>query len=58
MSRQFTPHDSPDESPRIPLVDASRETIRTILAVPVDTEAWQAELDAAEAPVDDPESGG
>jgi hypothetical protein len=33
MSRQFTPHDSPDESPRIPLVDASRETIRTILAV-------------------------
>jgi hypothetical protein len=27
---------------------------RAILAVPVDSEAWQAERDAAEAPVDDP----
>jgi hypothetical protein len=40
-----------------PQVDVGRETIRAILAVPVDTEAWQAELDAAEAPVDDPRSG-
>jgi prevent-host-death family protein len=37
-----------------PRVDVDRDTIRAILAAPVDSEAWQADLDAAEAPVDDP----
>ena len=41
-----------------PRVDVDRETIRSILATPVDSEAWQADLDAAEAPVDDPWSDG
>jgi prevent-host-death family protein len=41
-----------------PRVDVDRDTVRAILAEPVDTEAWQAELDAAEAPVDDPWSDG
>ena len=58
MSRHFTHRDSHDESPHKPQVDASRETIRSILAVPVDTEAWQAELDDAETPIDDPWSDG
>jgi prevent-host-death family protein len=42
---------STDASPR---VDVDRETIRAILAEPVDSAAWAADLDAAEAPVDDP----
>ena len=37
-----------------PRVDVDRDTIRAILATPVDSDAWGAELDAAEAPVDDP----
>jgi prevent-host-death family protein len=41
-----------------PRVDVDRETIRSILATPVDSEAWQADLDAAEAPVDDPWNDG
>jgi prevent-host-death family protein len=41
-----------------PRVDVDRDTIRGILAAPVDSEAWRAELDAAEAPVDDPWSDG
>lgn len=41
-------HDSP------PRVDVDRETIRAILAEPVDSDAWAVDLDAAEAPVDDP----
>jgi prevent-host-death family protein len=44
----------PLDSAAAPRVDVDRDTIRTILATPVDSEAWQAELDAAEAPVDDP----
>jgi prevent-host-death family protein len=48
----------PLESRATPRVDVDRDTIRGILAAPVDSEAWQAELDAAEAPVDDPWSDG
>jgi prevent-host-death family protein len=44
----------PLASAAAPRVDVGRDTIRTILATPVDSEAWQAEIDAAEAPVDDP----
>ena len=44
----------PLETAAAPRVDVDRDTIRAILAAPVDTKAWQAELDAAEAPVDDP----
>jgi prevent-host-death family protein len=40
-----------DDSPR---VDVDRETIRSILIDAVDSEAWAADLDAGEAPVDDP----
>jgi prevent-host-death family protein len=39
---------------RAPQVDVDREAIRSILAEPVDSDAWAADLDAAEAPVDDP----
>jgi hypothetical protein len=35
-------------------VDVDRQTIRAILAEPVDSDAWAADLDAAEAPIDDP----
>jgi prevent-host-death family protein len=42
---------APAASPR---VDVDRETIRGILADPVDSDAWAADLDAAEAPVSDP----
>jgi prevent-host-death family protein len=48
----------PLESDVAPRIDVDRNTIRAILAAPVDSEAWQAELDEAEAPVDDPWSGG
>ena len=37
-----------------PRVDVDRATIRAILADPVDSGAWAADLDAAEAPIDDP----
>ena len=40
-----------DNGPR-KLVD--RESVRRILATPIDTEALAADLDAAEAPIDDP----
>ncbi len=39
--------------PGRPRIDVDRETIRRILAVPVD-EQLAAELEAAEAPLDDP----
>jgi prevent-host-death family protein len=39
-----------------PRVDVDRETIRRILATPID-DALQGELDAVEAPLDDPWSG-
>jgi prevent-host-death family protein len=48
----------PLEASAAPRVDVERETIRAILATPVDSEAWQADLDAAETPVDDPWSDG
>ena len=41
----------PDVAPR---VDVNRDAIRAILAEPVDSDAWAADIDAAEAPVDDP----
>ena len=44
----------PLESQAAPRVDVDRDTIRAILAAPVDTAAWQADLDAAEVPLDDP----
>jgi prevent-host-death family protein len=37
-----------------PRVDVDRQTIRAILAEPVDSDAWAADLDATEAPIDDP----
>jgi len=43
----------PPGEPDRPRTDVDRETIRRILATPVDDELV-AELDAAEAPVDDP----
>jgi len=43
----------PPGEPGRPRVDVDRETIRRILAVPLDDEL-AAELDAAEAPVHDP----
>jgi prevent-host-death family protein len=48
----------PLDASAAPRVDVDREMIRSILATPVDSEAWQADLDAAEAPVDDPWSDG
>jgi len=44
----------PPDEPVGPRTDVPWEAIRKILAMPVDSEAWAAELDAAEAPVDDP----
>jgi prevent-host-death family protein len=46
-------HLGPVTSAPSPRVDVDRDTIRAILAAPVDSEAWSADLDA-EAPVDDP----
>jgi prevent-host-death family protein len=43
----------PPGEPGQPRVDVDREAIRRILALPVDPEL-AAELDAAEAPLDDP----
>jgi prevent-host-death family protein len=43
----------PPGEPGRPRVDVDRETIRRILAMPIDDEL-AADLDAAEAPVDDP----
>lgn len=37
-----------------PRVDVDRATIRRILAQPIDSDAMAADLDAAEAPLDDP----
>jgi prevent-host-death family protein len=48
----------PLDASTAPRVDVDRETIRSILGTPVDSQAWQADLDAAEAPVDDPWSDG
>jgi prevent-host-death family protein len=48
----------PLDAAAAPRVDVDRDTIRAILGAPVDSEAWQADLDAAEAPVDDPWSDG
>jgi len=42
---------APEASPR---VDVDRETIRRILADPVDSDAWSADIEAAEAPIGDP----
>ena len=44
----------PLDATTAPRIDVDRDTIRAILATPVDSGAWQADLDAAEAPVDDP----
>jgi antitoxin (DNA-binding transcriptional repressor) of toxin-antitoxin stability system len=41
----------PESAPR---VDVDHATIRAILADAVDSEAWRADLDAGEAPVDNP----
>lgn len=46
------PHES-----RGPRVDVDERTIREILATPLDGERLAADLDAAEAPVDDPWDG-
>jgi prevent-host-death family protein len=43
----------PPGEPGVPRVDVDRETIRRILALPVD-EQLAADLEAAEAPVGDP----
>ena len=45
-----------DDAPR-PRLDVDAEVIAAILADPVDSEAWAADLDAGEAPVDDPWPG-
>ncbi len=44
----------PLEAHSSPRVDVDRATIRAILAGPVDSEDWAADLDAAEAPVGEP----
>lgn len=44
----------PPGEPSGPRTDADRATIRRILALPIDSEALAADLDAAEAPLDDP----
>lgn len=35
-------------------VEVDRETIRRLLSTPIDAEAFAADLEAAEAPIDDP----
>jgi prevent-host-death family protein len=44
----------PPGNPERPRVDVDRETIKRILAIPVDEKQLAADLDAAEAPVGDP----
>lgn len=44
----------PPEAPAGPRTDVDRATIRRILAQPLDSSALAADLDAAEAPLDDP----
>jgi prevent-host-death family protein len=44
----------PLDAESAPRVDVNRATIRAILADPVDSEDWTADLDAVEAPVDEP----
>jgi prevent-host-death family protein len=48
----------PPDEPVGRRTDVDRETLRRILAIPVDSEAWAADLDAAEAPLDDPWNDG
>ncbi len=40
--------------PTVPQTDIDREKLRSILAAPLDSADLAADLDAAEAPVDDP----
>jgi prevent-host-death family protein len=42
----------PPEERRGPKVDVARATVERILAMPLDTEALAADLDAAEPPID------
>jgi len=44
----------PPGEPSQPRVDVDRETLRRILAMPIDGEDWLTELRDAEPPVDDP----
>ena len=44
----------PPAAPTGPRTDVDRETIRSILALPIDGAALAADLDAAEAPLADP----
>jgi prevent-host-death family protein len=44
----------PPDSPSGPRVDVDRATIRRILALPIDSDDLAADLDAAEATLDDP----
>jgi prevent-host-death family protein len=44
----------PLDADRSPRVDVDRATVRAILADPVDSEDWATDLDAVEAPVDEP----
>jgi prevent-host-death family protein len=44
----------PPEGPNAPRTEVDRAAIRRILALPLDSEALAADLDAAEAPLDDP----
>ncbi len=44
----------PPGAPTGPRIDVDRATIRGILALPIDSDNLAADLDAAEAPVDDP----
>jgi prevent-host-death family protein len=47
----------PPDVPPGPRTDVDRATIRRILAMPTDSETLAADLDAAEAPLDDPWPG-
>jgi prevent-host-death family protein len=44
----------PTEAQRGPRTDVDRETIRRMLELPLDSAALAADVDAAEAPLDDP----
>lgn len=44
----------PPDEPVGPRTDVSWDVIREILAMPIDSEQLTADLDAAEAPLDDP----
>jgi len=47
----------PVDIPTGPQTDVDRATIRRILALPIDSDVLAADLDAAEAPLDDPWPG-